>query len=163
MIKDEFLEWTELDHLRHSKFAGLREDKNPRSVTKEHPGEGRGYCWEFSSHKLQLCSSVTKQHLAFLSQKTAGNRNAVIAFLKNEFARDKTGTPLALFRTMLAAISGNVLLGNAVNNRANSGPHAGTGAHGTGLMRRVKDEIRQVAAISAGYVFERFQLHVLDA
>ena len=31
----EFLEWTESDHLRHSKFAGLREDKEPRSVVKE--------------------------------------------------------------------------------------------------------------------------------
>jgi len=35
----EFLEWTESDHLRHSKFAGLREDKEPRSVVKEHAGE----------------------------------------------------------------------------------------------------------------------------
>jgi len=35
----EFLEWTETDHLRHSKFVGLREDKNPRSVIKEHAGE----------------------------------------------------------------------------------------------------------------------------
>ena len=26
----EFLEWTESDHLRHSKFAGLREDKDAR-------------------------------------------------------------------------------------------------------------------------------------
>jgi DNA ligase D-like protein (predicted ligase) len=34
----EFLEWTEGDRLRHSKFAGLREDKNPRSVVKEHTG-----------------------------------------------------------------------------------------------------------------------------
>jgi DNA ligase D-like protein (predicted ligase) len=31
----EFLEWTESDHLRHSKFVGLREDKNPRDVVKE--------------------------------------------------------------------------------------------------------------------------------
>jgi len=31
----EFLEWTESDHLRHAKFAGLREDKNPRNVVKE--------------------------------------------------------------------------------------------------------------------------------
>jgi len=36
----EFLEWTESDHLRHSKFAGLREDKDPKSVVKEHGGEG---------------------------------------------------------------------------------------------------------------------------
>jgi len=25
----EFLEWTDADHLRHSKFVGLREDKDP--------------------------------------------------------------------------------------------------------------------------------------
>ncbi len=35
----EFLEWTEADRLRHSKFAGLREDKNPRSVVEEQVGE----------------------------------------------------------------------------------------------------------------------------
>jgi ATP-dependent DNA ligase len=35
----EFLEWTEGDHLRHSKFAGLRDDKNARSVVKERTGE----------------------------------------------------------------------------------------------------------------------------
>jgi DNA ligase D-like protein (predicted ligase) len=34
----EYLEWTEGDHLRHSKFAGLREDKDATSVTKEHRG-----------------------------------------------------------------------------------------------------------------------------
>ena len=31
----EFLEWTDGDRLRHSKFVGLREDKNSRSVVKE--------------------------------------------------------------------------------------------------------------------------------
>jgi len=31
----QILEWTEADRLRHSKFVGLREDKNPRSVVKE--------------------------------------------------------------------------------------------------------------------------------
>jgi ATP-dependent DNA ligase len=31
----EFLEWTASDHLRHSKFAGLREDKDAREVRKE--------------------------------------------------------------------------------------------------------------------------------
>jgi DNA ligase D-like protein (predicted ligase) len=34
----EFLEWTEADRLRHSKFVGLREDKNPRDVVKEQLG-----------------------------------------------------------------------------------------------------------------------------
>ncbi len=37
----EFLEWTEADRLRHSKFVGLREDKKPRSVVKEQAGEPR--------------------------------------------------------------------------------------------------------------------------
>jgi DNA ligase D-like protein (predicted ligase) len=31
----EFLEWTGADHLRHSKFIGLRHDKDPNKVTKE--------------------------------------------------------------------------------------------------------------------------------
>ena len=29
-----------VDHLRHAKFAGLRDDKDPRKVIKEHAGEG---------------------------------------------------------------------------------------------------------------------------
>ena len=37
----EFLEWTEADRLRHSKFVGLREDKNPREVVREHAEESR--------------------------------------------------------------------------------------------------------------------------
>lgn len=35
----EFLEWTESDHLRHSKFIGLREDKDAQDIVKEHGGE----------------------------------------------------------------------------------------------------------------------------
>jgi DNA ligase D-like protein (predicted ligase) len=31
----DFLEWTEADRLRHSKFVGLRDDKDARSVVKE--------------------------------------------------------------------------------------------------------------------------------
>jgi bifunctional non-homologous end joining protein LigD len=31
----EFTEWTENNHLRHARFAGLREDKNPREVGRE--------------------------------------------------------------------------------------------------------------------------------
>jgi DNA ligase D-like protein (predicted ligase) len=31
----EFLEWTDADHLRHSKFVGLREDKDARRVVRE--------------------------------------------------------------------------------------------------------------------------------
>jgi DNA ligase D-like protein (predicted ligase) len=39
VAKIEFLEWTESDHLRHAKFAGLREDKDAGTVVKEHGGE----------------------------------------------------------------------------------------------------------------------------
>jgi DNA ligase D-like protein (predicted ligase) len=35
VVQIEFLEWTEADRLRHSKFAGLREDKRARDVVKE--------------------------------------------------------------------------------------------------------------------------------
>jgi bifunctional non-homologous end joining protein LigD len=35
----EYLEWTDGDHLRHSKFAGLRDDKRAEDVSKEHAGE----------------------------------------------------------------------------------------------------------------------------
>jgi ATP-dependent DNA ligase len=31
----EFLEWTDADHLRHSSFAGIRDDKDARRVVKE--------------------------------------------------------------------------------------------------------------------------------
>ena len=35
----EFLEWTSGDRLRHARFVGLREEKEPREVVKEHAGE----------------------------------------------------------------------------------------------------------------------------
>ena len=31
----EFTEWTTGNHLRHSKFIALRDDKDPRTVRKE--------------------------------------------------------------------------------------------------------------------------------
>jgi len=40
MAQIEFLEWTDADHLRHSKYVRLREDKDARNVVKEHTGEG---------------------------------------------------------------------------------------------------------------------------
>jgi len=31
----EFLEWTDADHVRHLKFIGLRNDKDPHKVVRE--------------------------------------------------------------------------------------------------------------------------------
>ena len=31
----EFLEWTDANHLRHTKFISLRDDKDPRKVVRE--------------------------------------------------------------------------------------------------------------------------------
>jgi ATP-dependent DNA ligase len=35
----EFLEWTDAEHLRHTKFVGLREDKDPRRGVEEQAAE----------------------------------------------------------------------------------------------------------------------------
>jgi hypothetical protein len=110
-----------------------------------------------------LCTSVAEQLLAFFSQKTADDGDGVIALLEDEPAGDKTSSPLIVLGAALAAVSGYVFLGNTVDNRANSRPHASTGAHRTRLVRGVEDEVRKVAAIATGYVFEGFQLYVFDA
>ena len=85
--------------------------------------------------------------MALVSEETAGDGNDVIAFLEDESAGDETSSPLVVFRTALPTISGNVFLRNAVDDCANSRPHAGTGAHGAGLVRGVEDEVGQVATI----------------
>jgi hypothetical protein len=36
----EFLEWTGADHLRHTKFLRLRDDKDPRKILKDTRGNG---------------------------------------------------------------------------------------------------------------------------
>ena len=96
-----------------------------------------------------MCSPVTEQFLAFFSEKTTGDWDGMIALLKDELTGDQTSSPLVVFRTALAAVRGNVFLGNAVDDRANSRPYAGTSAHGAGLVRGVEDEVGQVAAIAA--------------
>ena len=35
----EYVEWTPANHLRHSQFIVLREDKDPKHVTRERPAE----------------------------------------------------------------------------------------------------------------------------
>jgi bifunctional non-homologous end joining protein LigD len=38
----EYAEWTPANHLRHSKFVGLREDKNPRQIVRERQADTQG-------------------------------------------------------------------------------------------------------------------------
>jgi hypothetical protein len=101
--------------------------------------------------------------LAFLSEKTTVDGDAVIALLKDEPAGDEASSPLVFFRTAIAAVSGNVFLGDAVDDRANSRPYASAGAHSTGFVRGVEHEVGQIAAIAARHIFEHFQLYMLDA
>jgi bifunctional non-homologous end joining protein LigD len=35
VVQVEFTDWTAANHLRHARFAGLRDDKDPREVVKE--------------------------------------------------------------------------------------------------------------------------------
>ena len=86
-------------------------------------------------------TAVTEQLLTFSFQKTADDRDAVIALLEDEPAGDEASSPLVVFRTALAAIGGNVFLGDAVDDRTNSGPHAGTGAHRAGFVCGVQHEV----------------------
>jgi hypothetical protein len=48
-----------------------------------------------------------------VSEKTACDGNEVIVLLEDESAGDEVSSPLVVFRTAFAAISGNVFLGNA--------------------------------------------------
>jgi bifunctional non-homologous end joining protein LigD len=34
-VRIDFLEWTGANHLRHTKFIGMREDKDPQKVVRE--------------------------------------------------------------------------------------------------------------------------------
>jgi hypothetical protein len=35
VVRIDFLEWTGADHLRHTKYVAMREDKDPRKVVRE--------------------------------------------------------------------------------------------------------------------------------
>lgn len=78
-------------------------------------------------------------------------------------AGNQARSPFVFIRAVLPAIVRYVLLGNPVHDRANSRPHASSRTHGARLMRGIKNKVRQIPAIPAGYVFKSFQLHVLNA
>src|SRR6185436_14136512 len=106
---------------------------------------------------------VAEQPLALLLEKTAGDGDGVIALLEDEPAGDETGPPLVFVRAPLPPEGGDVFLGHAVDDRADSRPHAGAGAHGAGFVGGVENEVGQVAAVTARDVLESLQLDVLDA
>lgn len=85
---------------------------------------------------------ITEQLLALLPEKTTDHWNLVMALLKHESAGYETSSPLVVFRAMLPAICGNVLLRDTVDNGADSRPYACTGAHGARFMSRVENEVR---------------------
>ena len=47
----EFTEWTPDGHLRHSKFVGLREDKDPREVADKEGDDPQRISEHFSIHR----------------------------------------------------------------------------------------------------------------
>src|SRR5260221_9140456 len=98
---------------------------------------------------MQLAPAVAKKFLTFVAKEAAGDRNNVIALLEDEFARDEAGAPFIDFSATLAAVGGEIFLRDTVNHCADSGPHAGAGAHGAGLVGGVEDKVRQIAAVSA--------------
>src|SRR5258708_35986901 len=73
--------------------------------------------------QTQLAPAVAKKFLTFLAKEAASDRNNVIALFEDEFARDQTGAPFIDFVSMLAAVASDIFLRDAVNYRANSGPH----------------------------------------
>src|SRR5476651_79970 len=98
--------------------------------------------------KMTLRSPVTEEFLALSPEKTADDGNGVIALLEDIPAGNQTSSPFIVFRTALAAISSNVFLRNAVDDRANSRPHAGSRAHGTRFVRGVEHKVGQVPAVA---------------
>jgi hypothetical protein len=59
----EFLEWTGADHLRHTKFVGLRDDKDPLKVVREPSHTRFGDCisFEAASCGLMNCANFEMQ------------------------------------------------------------------------------------------------------
>jgi hypothetical protein len=101
--------------------------------------------------------------MALFSEETTDDGNVMVALLEDVATRDEAGAPFVKIRSMLAAVGVDVLLRNAKDNRSNFGPYTGAGTHGTGLVCGIEDEVGEVTAIAAGYVFEGFQFHMLDA
>src|SRR5262245_54562514 len=96
-------------------------------------------------------------------QKTADDGYRVIALLEDQSAGNEARSPLVFFCPALSSISGDVFLRDSVYDCTDSRPDARTRTHRAWFVRGVEHELGQIATITARYVFERFQLHMLDA
>src|ERR1700733_1464607 len=115
------------------------------------------------AHCSAARSLVAEKFLAFLTKKTADDRDVVIALAEYKAAGNEAGSPLVIFRAALASVRGDVFLRNAVNHRANPGPHARAGAHRARFVRGVEDEVWQTTPVATAHVLQRFQLDVFNA
>ena len=87
----------------------------------------------------------------------------MVALFENMAAGDEAGSPFVEIRSVLTAVGVDIFLRNAIDHSANSGPNSGSGAHRARLVRGIENKIGEITAITAGYVFERFEFYVLDA
>src|SRR5215469_2207589 len=85
------------------------------------------------------------------------------AALEDEFAGNQTRAPLVFLRAALFPIGGNILLGNSVDDGADTRPDAGACAHRARLVRGIENEVGQIAAVAAADVFQGFQFDMFDA
>jgi hypothetical protein len=107
--------------------------------------------------------TVTEKFVAFAAEESAGDGDDVIAAFENQPARDQAGAPLVFLGAALAAVRGDVFLGDAIDDGADAGPYAGSSAHGAGFVGGIENKVGEIASIAAADVFEGFQLHVFDA
>ena len=56
----EFTEWTSNGHLRHARFVALREDKDPREVTRESADPVKGLAIRFSSSPSEASAGAER-------------------------------------------------------------------------------------------------------
>jgi len=113
-----------------------------KGVSYRNDGAGKVIAKDADSNELTglresraLGLFVTEKFLAFVAKKSADDGDVVIALFEHEPAGDQARSPFINFVAVLAAVSVNVFLGDAIDDGANLGPHAGTGTHGAGLVR----------------------------
>lgn len=101
--------------------------------------------------------------MALSAEEASDYRDMVVSLFEDHAARNEAGSPFVEIGAVLAAVGVDIFLGDTVDDRANSGPHTRTGTHGARLVCGIEDKIGEVAAVTAGNVFESFKLYVLDA